>query len=102
MCNNKWLLRNNIKKSQNKEVEVIKQISDIQKKRQTNIKRDKDKQYSTWAKKKQKIKDEQTESVDKLRCLGRVSSSCFTSLYVLLRVMIRVVYMVNGTETDYY
>ena len=53
-------------------------------------------------KEKQKIKDEQTESVDKLRCLGRVSSSCFTSLYVLLRAMIRVVYMVNGTKTDYY
>jgi hypothetical protein len=51
MCNNKWFLRNNIKKSQNKEVEVIKQISDIKKKRQTNIKRDKDKQYSTWTKK---------------------------------------------------
>ena len=30
MCNNKWLLRYNIKKSQNKE--VIKQISDIKKK----------------------------------------------------------------------
>ena len=56
MCNNKWFLRNNIKKSQNKEVEVIKQISDIQKKRQTNIKRDKDKQYSTWAKKPRKLK----------------------------------------------
>ena len=56
MCNNKWLLRNNIKKSQNKEVEVIKQISNILKKRQTNIKRDKDKQYSTWAKKNRKLK----------------------------------------------
>jgi hypothetical protein len=54
MCNNKWLLRYNIKKSQNKE--VIKQISDIKKKRQTNIKRDKDKQYSTWAKKNRKLK----------------------------------------------
>jgi hypothetical protein len=35
---------------------VIKQISDIKKKRQTNIKRDKDKQYSTWAKKNRKLK----------------------------------------------
>ncbi len=38
MCNNKWLLRNNIKKSQNKEVEVIKQISDIQKKKTNKYK----------------------------------------------------------------